>query len=173
MCIIFLILEKIVFEIYIKFVDNVFFVVFFVIVQSIGPCHLIFPPTPLKDRDFWGGGRRRNFWREERVGTLIFLSWRDKLKVAQKERGGGGGGRRGWILNGMAHFHRIVLCVWSCNSDLPHVRIFVTPCSFYVLLQSDGKARCFLGIWRRNYLLYKNDISRSLMGLLGSITDST
>ena len=130
------------------------------------------PTTPLKDRDFWGGGRRRNFWREERVGTLIFLSWRDKLKVAQKERGGGGGGRR-WILNGMAHFHRIVLCVWSCNSDLPHVRIFVTPCSFYVLLQSDGKARCFLGIWRRNYLLYKNDISCSLMGLLGSITDST
>ena len=173
MCIIFLILEKIVFEIYIKFVDNVFFVVFFVIVQSIGPFHLIFPPTPLKDRDFWGGGRRRNFWREERVGTLIFLSWRDKLKVAQKERGGGGGGGRGWILNGMAHFHRIVLCVWSCNSDLPHVRIFATPCSFYVLLQSDGKARCFLGIWRRNYLLYKNDISRSLMGLLGSITDST
>ena len=30
------------------------------------------------------------------------------------------------------HFH-IVLCVWICNSELRHVRIFVTPCSFYVL----------------------------------------
>ena len=27
-----------------------------------------------------------------------------------------------------------------------HMRIFVTPCSFYVLLQSDGKARCLFGI---------------------------
>ena len=27
----------------------------------------------------------------------------------------------------------IVLCVWICNSELRHVRIFVTPCSFYVL----------------------------------------
>ena len=40
------------------------------------------------------------------------------------------------------HLH-IVLCVWICNSELRHVRIFVTPCSFYVLLQCDGKARCF------------------------------
>ena len=30
------------------------------------------------------------------------------------------------------HFH-IVLCVWICSSELRHVRIFVTPCSFYVL----------------------------------------
>ena len=43
------------------------------------------------------------------------------------------------------HFHK-VLCVWICNSELRHVRIFVTPCSFYVLLQCDGKARCFFGI---------------------------
>ena len=43
------------------------------------------------------------------------------------------------------HFH-IVLCVWICNSELRHVRIFLTPCSFYVLLQCDGKARCFFGI---------------------------
>ena len=42
------------------------------------------------------------------------------------------------------HFH-IVLCVWICNSELRHVRIFVTPCSFYVLLQCDAKA-CFFGI---------------------------
>ena len=26
------------------------------------------------------------------------------------------------------------------------MRIFVTPCSFHVLLQCDGKARCFFGI---------------------------
>ena len=38
------------------------------------------------------------------------------------------------------HFH-IVLCVWICNSELRHVRIFVMPCSFYGLLQCDGKAR--------------------------------
>ena len=43
------------------------------------------------------------------------------------------------------HFH-IVLCVWICNSELRHVRIFVTPCSFYVLLQCDRKARSFFGI---------------------------
>ena len=43
------------------------------------------------------------------------------------------------------HFH-IVLCVWICNSELRHVRIFVTPCSFYVLLQCDGRARCSFGI---------------------------
>ena len=43
------------------------------------------------------------------------------------------------------HFH-IVLCVWICNSELRHVRIFVTPCSFYVLLQWDGRARCSFGI---------------------------
>ena len=43
------------------------------------------------------------------------------------------------------HFH-IVLCFWSCNSELRHVRIFVTPCSFYVLLQCDGRARCFSSI---------------------------
>ena len=43
------------------------------------------------------------------------------------------------------HFY-IVLCVWICNSELRHLRIFVTPCSFYVLLQCDGKARCFFGI---------------------------
>ena len=41
------------------------------------------------------------------------------------------------------HFY-IVLCVWICNSELRQVRIFVTPRSFYVLLQCDGKARCFL-----------------------------
>ena len=45
------------------------------------------------------------------------------------------------------HFH-IVLCVWICNSELRHVRIFVTPCSFYVLLQCDGKARCFF--WHKD-----------------------
>ena len=39
-----------------------------------------------------------------------------------------------------------MLRVWICNSELRHVRIFVTPCSFYVLLQCDGKARCFFGI---------------------------
>ena len=45
------------------------------------------------------------------------------------------------------HFHiHVVLCVWSCHIDVRHVRIFVTPSSFYVLLQSDGKARCFFGI---------------------------
>ena len=43
------------------------------------------------------------------------------------------------------HFH-IVLCVWSCNSELRHVRNFVTPCSFYSLLRFDGKARCFFAI---------------------------
>ena len=43
------------------------------------------------------------------------------------------------------HFH-VVRCVWMCNSELRHVRIFVTPCSFYVLLQCDGKACCFFGI---------------------------
>ena len=43
------------------------------------------------------------------------------------------------------HFY-IVLCVWIFNSELHHVRIFVTPCSFYVLLQCDGKAVCFFGI---------------------------
>ena len=43
------------------------------------------------------------------------------------------------------HFH-IELCVWICNSELRHVRIFVTPCSFYVLLQCNGRARCFFGI---------------------------
>ena len=43
------------------------------------------------------------------------------------------------------HFH-IVLCVWSCNSELRHVRNFVTPCSFYSLLRCDGKARCFFAI---------------------------
>ena len=43
------------------------------------------------------------------------------------------------------HFH-IVLCVWICNSELRHVRMFVTPCSFHVLLQCDGKARCIFGI---------------------------
>ena len=43
------------------------------------------------------------------------------------------------------HFH-IVLCVWICNSELRHARIFVTPCSFYVLLQCDGRARCSFGI---------------------------
>ena len=36
------------------------------------------------------------------------------------------------------HFH-IALCVWICNSELHQVRIFVTPCLFYVLLQCDGK----------------------------------
>ena len=40
------------------------------------------------------------------------------------------------------HFH-IVLCVWICNSELRHGRILVTPCSFYVLLQCNGIARCF------------------------------
>ena len=45
------------------------------------------------------------------------------------------------------HFH-IVLCVWFYNSELRHVRIFVTPCSFYVLLQCDGKARCFF--WHKD-----------------------
>ena len=45
------------------------------------------------------------------------------------------------------HFHiHVVLCVWSCNIDVRHVQIFVTSSSFYVLLQSDGKARCFFGI---------------------------
>ena len=39
-----------------------------------------------------------------------------------------------------------MLCVWSCNSELRHVRIFVTPCSFYGLLQCAGEARCFVGI---------------------------
>ena len=43
------------------------------------------------------------------------------------------------------HFHK-VLCVWICNGEFRHVRIFVTPCSFYILLQCDGKARCFCGI---------------------------
>ena len=43
------------------------------------------------------------------------------------------------------HFH-IVLCVWICNSELRHGRILVTPCSFYVLLQCNGIARCFFGI---------------------------
>ena len=43
------------------------------------------------------------------------------------------------------HFH-IVLCVWSCYSELRHVRIFVTSCSFHGLLRCDRKARCFFGI---------------------------
>ena len=43
------------------------------------------------------------------------------------------------------HFH-IVLCVWICNSELHYVRISVTPCSFYVLLPCDGRARCSFGI---------------------------
>ena len=42
------------------------------------------------------------------------------------------------------HFH-IVLCVWICSSELRHVRIFVTPCSFCSKM-CDGKARCFFGI---------------------------
>ena len=51
-----------------------------------------------------------------------------------------------WFCCGSAkHFH-MVLCVWICNSELRHVRIFVTPCSFHVLLQCDGKAHCFFGI---------------------------
>ena len=40
------------------------------------------------------------------------------------------------------HFH-IVLCVWIRNSESGHVRSFVTPCSFYVLLRCDKRARFF------------------------------
>ena len=48
-----------------------------------------------------------------------------------------------------AKYFHIVLCVWFYNSELRHVRIFVTPCSFYVLLQCDGKARFFF-FWHKD-----------------------
>ena len=51
-----------------------------------------------------------------------------------------------WFCCRSAKRFHIALCVWICNSELRHVRIFVTPCSFHVLLQCDGKARCFFGI---------------------------
>ena len=40
----------------------------------------------------------------------------------------------------------IVLCVWICNSEFRHARIFVNAIFIYVLLLCDGKARCFFGI---------------------------
>ena len=60
------------------------------------------------------------------------------------------------------HFHiHVLLCVWSCNIDVRHVQIFVTSSSFYVLLQSDGKARCFFGIKMPTNLYRKPELSSS------------
>ena len=55
MCIIFLILEKIVFEIYIKFVDNVFFVVFFCHSAKHWAIPFNIPPHPIEGQRFLRG----------------------------------------------------------------------------------------------------------------------
>ena len=69
------------------------------------------------------------------------------------------------------HFH-IVLCVWICNSELRHGRILVTPCSFYVLLQCNGIARCFF--WHQDAcwvtkLYRKPELSRLLWLVQGAM----
>ena len=69
------------------------------------------------------------------------------------------------------HFH-IVLCVWICNSELRHGRILVTPCSFYVLLQCNGIARCFFWLQDACWVtkLYrKPELSRLLWLVQGAM----
>ena len=49
---------------------------------------------------------------------------------------------RWFCLRSAKHLH-IVLCVWIYNSELRHVRIFVTPCSF-----------CFVAVWWKSTLFF-------------------